>query len=263
MGWVLVFDLDETLIGTTKNYKDGKYDISDIQLNDKLFQIIFRAIDLKKDKKVDAILLLTNNTNMHSVYGEKEEKFLDIIASVFEKKYSRNFYELFDNIYTGTRDNMKKRTRHFVTVKESNNNKYPSSSYRLTSSVPYDPYGSVNQSAPTSSTMLNYRPSKDIETVAQMLSEIEISTEDLKNRILFFDDETRAHVLKEELEGHGGKYITIDPPFGKDKTDLKGVYAALGMEMPQAKGGARLRGRRQRTVRRKRQQKQRRRTKHL
>lgn len=275
MGWVLVFDLDETLIGTTKNYKDGKYDISDIQLNDKLFQIIFRAIDLKKDtedKKVDAILLLTNNTNMHSVYGEKEGNFLAIIDSVVKDKYDMNFNDIFDNIYTGTRDNMKKRGYNLVPVKESNKKKYPSSAYGLTSSVKYDPYGSVNQSAygsvnksaRTSSMMLNYRPSKDIETVAKMLREIKISTEDLKNRILFFDDETRAHVLKEELEGHGGKYITIDPPFGKDKTDLKGVYAALGMDMSQAKGGARLRGRRQRTVRRKRQQqKQRRRTKHL
>lgn len=263
MGWVLVFDLDETLIGTTKTYKDGKYDISDIQLNDKLFQIIFRAIDLKEDKKVDAILLLTNNTNMPSVYREKEGKFLDIIASVFEEEYRRNFYELFDNIYTGTRDNMKKRARNFVPVKESKKHKYPSSSYRLTSSVQYNPYSSVNQSAPTSYTMLNYRPSKDIETVAKMLREKNISTENLEDRIIFFDDETRAHLLKDELEGRDGIYVTIDPEFGEgeDKTDLKGVYAALGMF--QAKGGARLRGRRQRTVRRKRQQLQRRRTKHL
>jgi hypothetical protein len=247
MGLVLVFDLDETLIGTTKNYKDGKYDISDIQLNDKLFQIIFHAKGLKEDGLVDAILLLTNNTNMPSVYREKEGNFLAIIESVVKDKYHMNFNYIFDNIYTGTRDNMKKRARNFVPVKPSNKNKYPSSSYRLTSSVPYDPYGFVNQSAPTSSTMLNYRPSKDIETVAKMLSEIEISTENLEDRIIFFDDEPRAHVLKEELEGRDGIYVTIDPPFGKDKTDLKGVYAALKMDMP--KGGAR----RRRTARKKKQ----------
>jgi hypothetical protein len=247
MGLVLVFDLDETLIGTTKPYKDGKYYIEDIQLNDKLFQIIFHAKGLKEGGLVDAILLLTNNTNMPSVYREKEGNFLAIIDSVVKDKYHMNFNDIFDNIYTGTRDNMKKRARNFVPVKPSNKNKYPSSSYRLTSSVPYDPYGFVNQSAPTSSTMLNYRPSKDIETVAKMLSEIEISTENLENRIIFFDDEPRAHVLKKELEGHDGIYVTIDPPFGKDKTDLKGVYAALGMF--QAKGGAR----RRRTARKKKQ----------
>ena len=67
-------------------------------------------------------------------------------------------------------------------------------------------------------------------------------------------------MLKEQLERHNGKYVTIDPPFGKDKTDLKAVHAALGMDMPpQAKGGARLRRSRRCTGRRK--QKQRRRTK--
>ena len=69
-------------------------------------------------------------------------------------------------------------------------------------------------------------------------------------------------MLKEQLKGHDGIYVTIDPPFGKDKTDLKGVYAVLDMN-PQAsakaKGGARLRRSRRCTARRK--QKQRRRTK--
>lgn len=230
MGWVLVFDLDETLIGTTKTYKDGKYYISDIQLNDKLFQIIFHAKGLKEDGLVDAILLLTNNTGVHSVYDDKEGNFLAIIESVVEEKYGMKFNKIFDNIYTGKRE-------------EVNSGK------RKTELVEYRGFGepiykesNIKKEFPKGERLV-----KDIETVAKMLSEIEISTKNLEDRIIFFDDEPRAHVLKKELEGHDGIYVTIDPPFGKDKTDLKGVYAALGMF--QAKGGAR----RRRTARKKKQ----------
>lgn len=108
MGLVLVFDLDETLIATTKTYKNGKYYIDYIQLNDKLFQIIFHAKALKPGGKVDAILLLTNNTNVPSVYGGEEGNFLDIIDLVVRKKYGEGFDEIFDKIYTGTANNMKK-----------------------------------------------------------------------------------------------------------------------------------------------------------
>lgn len=93
-----------------------------------------------------------------------------------------------------------------------------------------------------------------------MVSELnkDISLDGLEDRIFFFDDEPRAHVLQGELKK--GKYITIVPQFGKgeDQTDLSEVYAALDMT-PQAKGGAWLRRSRRRTARRK--QKQRRRTK--
>lgn len=233
MGLVLVFDLDETLIGTTKTYKDGKYYIDDIQLNDKLFQIIFHAKTLKPDGLVDAILLLTNNTNIPSVYHGNEGNFLDIIDLVVRKKYGEGFDEIFDKIYTGKRE-------------EVNSGK------RKTELVEYRGFGepiyeasNIEKKFPKGKRLI-----KDIVTVASMLSQIEgISREDLENRILFFDDETIPHMLKEQLEGHDGKYVTIDPPFGKDKTDLKAVHAALGMGMPQAKGGARKR----RTVRKKKQ----------
>jgi hypothetical protein len=237
MGWVLVFDLDETLIGTTKTYKDGKYYISDIQLNDKLFQIIFHAKALKPGL-VDAILLLTNNTSVHSVYDGKEGNFLAIIESVVEDKYGMKFHKIFDNIYTGK-------------IEEVTSGK------RKTELVEYRGFGepiyeasNIEKKFPKGKRLI-----KDIATVANMLEDInistedlEISTKDLENRILFFDDETIPHMLKEQLEQHNGKYVTIDPPFGKDKTDLKAVHAALGMT-PQAKGGARKR----RTVRKKKQ----------
>lgn len=261
MGWVLVFDLDETLIGTTKTYKNGKYYIDDIQLNDKLFQIIFHAKALKPGL-VDAILLLTNNTNVPSEYGNLCMGFLDIIDLVVIKKYSKGFDEIFDNIYTGTANNMKERGYNLVPFRPFGNK--VSSAYSLNivqGSTTYNPRGHLNESASGNYKMFNYRPRKDIATVSRMLRDKGISTDNLKNRIFFFDDEPRPHVLKEELEGHVGKYVTIDPPFGKgeDKTDLSGVYIALGMGMPQAKGGARLRRSRRRTARRK--QKQRRRTK--
>ena len=250
MGWVLVFDLDETLIGTTKTYKDGKYYIEDIQLNDKLFQIIFHAKALKPGL-VDAILLLTNNTNVPSEYDKMSMGFLDIIDLVVTKKYGEGFDKIFDNIYTGRAGNMKKRGYNLVPFRPFGNKVPPAYSLNIVpASTTYNPRGHVNESASGIYKMFNYRPSKDIETVSRMLREKGISTEDLENRILFFDDEPRPHVLKRELEGHGGKYITIVPPFGKgeDKTDLKAVHAALGMT-PQAKGGARKR----RTVRKKKQ----------
>lgn len=248
MGWVLVFDLDETLIGTTKTYKDGKYYISDIQLNDKLFQIIFHAKALKPGL-VDAILLLTNNTNVPSEYGKIRMGFLDIIDLVVRKKYGEGFDNMFDNIYTGRAGNMKKRGYNLVPFRPFGNK--VSSAYSLNivpASTTYNPHGDLNESSSGIYKMFNYRPSKDIETVSRMLRDKGISKDNLKNRIFFFDDEPRAHVLKEELKS--GNYVTIVPPFGKgeDKTDLSEVYLALGMPH-QAKGGARKR----RTVRKKKQ----------
>lgn len=270
MGWVLVFDLDETLIGTKKTYKDGKYYISDIQLNDKLFQIILHAKTLKPGL-VDAILLLTNNTNVPSVYGGIRMGFLDIIDLVVRKNYGEGFDDIFDNIYTGRAGNMKIRGYNLVPFRQFGN-KVSSSVYSLNivpASTTYNPHGDLNESSSGIYKMLNYRPRKDIATIRQMLSELnkDISLDRLEHRILFFDDEPREHVLQGELEGHGGKYITIVPQFGKegeDKTDLSPVYAALGMNpqasaLAQAKGGARLRRSRRCTGRRK--QKQRRRTK--
>jgi hypothetical protein len=258
--------LDETLIATKKKYENGKYYISDIQLNDKLFQIILHAKTLKPDL-VDAILLLTNNTNVPSEYGKIRMGFLDIIDLVVKKKYGEGFDEIFDNIYTGTAKNMKMKNRgyNFVPFRPYGNKVPPAYSLNIVQgSTTYNPRGHLNESSSGNYKMFNYRPRKDIATICQMLSELKkgISLDRLEDRIIFFDDEPRPHVLMGELEGHGGKYITIVPQFGKgeDKTDLSPVYAVLGMGMtPQAKGGARLRRSRRCTARRK--QKQRRRTK--
>jgi hypothetical protein len=248
MGLVLVFDLDETLIATKKTYKDGKYYISDIQLNDKLFQIIFHAKASKPDDSVDAILLLTNNTNVPSEYGDLRMGFLDIIDLIVTKKYGLGFDKIFDNIYTGTADNMKKRGYNLVPFRQFGN-KVSSVHSTIPDSTTYNPRGDVNESPSGIYKMFNYRPRKDIATIRQMLSELnkDISLDRLEDRIFFFDDEPRAHVLMGELKK--GNYITIVPPFGRgeDQTDLTDVYAAL--DMPHAKGGAR----RRRTARKKKQ----------
>jgi hypothetical protein len=255
MGWVLVFDLDETLIATKKKYENGKYYISDIQLNKPLFEIIFHAKALKPGGKVDAILLLTNNTNVPSEYGDMRMGFLDIIDLVVRKKYGEGFDEIFDNIYTGTANNMKKRGYNLVPFRPFGNKVSPAYSLNIVQgSTTYNTRGNVNESSSGIYKMFNYRPRKDIATIRQMVSELnkDISLDSLEDRIFFFDDEPREHVLQGELEGHGGKYITIVPQFGKgeDQTDLTDVYAALDMDMPhQAKGGARKR----RTVRKKKQ----------
>ncbi|NBT47735.1 MAG: hypothetical protein EBT07_07935 [Actinobacteria bacterium] len=235
MGLVLVFDLDETLIATTKTYKDGKYYIDDIKLNEKLFQIIFHAKSLNPDGPVavDAILLLTNNTNVPSEYRGLRMGFLDIIDLVVKQKYGEGFDEIFDKIYTGKREevNSGKRTTELVEFRGFGEPIYEASN--------------IKKEFPKGKRLV-----KDIETVAKILREKAHSTENLEDRIIFFDDEKIVHKIKGELEGHGGKYITIVPPFGKgeDKTVLSPVYDALRMPN-QAKGGAR----RRRTARKKKQ----------
>ena len=149
MGLVLVFDLDETLIATTKTYKDGKYYIDDIKLNDKLFQIIFHAKALNPDGPVavDAILLLTNNTNVPSEYRGLRMGFLDIIDLVVKQKYGEGFDDIFDKIYTGTAEDMKKRGYNLVPFRPFGNKVSSAHSLNIVpGSTKYNPRGDVNES---------------------------------------------------------------------------------------------------------------------
>ena len=237
MNPVLVFDMDETLIASKKVYnkEDRKYIITEIQFNEALFGIILRAMKLREKTKVDAILLLTNNTNILSNYNGKDMKFLEIVNLLCKDKYNIGFEEIFDNIYTAERNTPKGRvTRNYNFVPQENE--------RFTSSA----------WSSTLNKKFRYREKKDIKTIATMLNEIGKSTENLQDRIYFFDDETIPHAIKEELEGHQGKYITIVPPFGKgaDTTVLTPILQKLS-ELEQSKGGTRKRRRNKQNTRRK------------
>jgi len=238
MGPVLVFDLDETLVATEKKFVKGMYMIRTMKLNTRIFQIIKRAMALRLKGKVDAILLLTNNTNVPSIYGDKEGGFLDIADLRFKEEYNVGMDDIFDMVYTG----------------EKGRRGLANRTYNL---VPYRPFG--NKPGPTAwsgspNKPMNYRPQKNIATVMKMLSEIpgkNVSLDNLEDRIFFFDDEPREHTLKSELDGHGGAYITIVPPFGKgpDTTDLSPIELALA-SLERGGGTRRLRRNRKRTMRR-------------
>lgn len=227
MNPILVFDLDETLIRSEKSYKEGKYDIKSIIFNDRLLQLIKRAIILRGKGKIDAILLLTNNTNVSSIYNGTNDTFLNIVNMRLQEDYKMNMSDVFDVIYSAERGEprgIKSRNYNFI---------------------PFRPYGTrVYSSAWSGTAEYNYRPRKDINTIKRMLSEIHnrnISPDRLEDRIFFFDDETIPHVLKDELESHDGKYIQVTPPFGKgeDTTDLQSIETILTSLEKETKGGKR------------------------
>jgi hypothetical protein len=236
MGIVLIFDLDETLISTKKKYRKPYYFISEIKINERVFKIIKRAMQLREKGKVDAILLLTNNANVYSFYDNKEGRFLDMINLKFTEDFKASIDEIFDNVYTGAPG-----VRGLL-----NRN------YNIVEYVPFGTKAKPSTWSGSPENPQNYRLKKDINTVKKMLSEIpdrHISLEKLEDRIFFFDDEPRPHALKAELDGHKGAYITITPPFGKglDTTDLRPIETMLdALEQPSGGGTRKVSGKRKR-----------------
>jgi hypothetical protein len=64
-------------------------------------------------------------------------------------------------------------------------------------------------------------PAKRVEDVRQMLDELGLDTENLSNRILFFDD-IPHHTLANEIPREN--YIVIRPPFKTNLADTPGKY---------------------------------------
>ena len=240
MNPVLVFDMDETLIASKKTYDRAtdRYNIQQIIFNERLLEIIRRAKVLKEKDKIDAILLLTNNKNIKCIFEEEERTFLDTVDYEYSRQTKNHigaFFILFDNIYTAEPNAEKGRiTRNYNFVPQNNERFKPSATAWS---------GKQNEK-------FRYREKKDIKTIKKMLDELEKSTEDLKKRIYFFDDETIPHAIKEELEGQNAAYITITPPFGKgeDKTDLEPIEKKLN-QLESSKGGTRRRKKKRTTLR--------------
>jgi hypothetical protein len=239
MNPVLVFDMDETLIESTKTYtkETDTYNIKEIFFNERLLEIIRRAKSLKEKRRIDAILLLTNNKNINCIYEGKEMKFLNLVDFIYSERYkvpTDTFLGLFDNIYTAEANNAKGRiTRNYNFVPQDERFKSSATAWS----------GNLNEK-------FRYREKKDIKTIKKMLEELNISKDDLQDRIYFFDDEAIPHAIKEELEGQKGAYITITPPFGKgeDKTDLEPIEQKL-KELESLKGGTRRKKKKRTTLR--------------
>jgi hypothetical protein len=215
---ILISDLDESLISRI-NLPDDELRI---EINMKLLDIFHRAMLLRKKNKIDAIMLLTNNTNRLVKRNGIEIRFLDVVndtlVEIYNKKYApekiSTMNDIFDIIYTAQPDvprGIKNRTYNLVKQ----------------TSVPWAP--EVVYEPGPSMTGLRWREVKNIATVKKMVGNINrsISQENLEQRIYFFDDEAIPHNIKDEIKG--GSYITITPPFGKgpDETNFSSIYTLL------------------------------------
>jgi hypothetical protein len=91
---------------------------------------------------------------------------------------------------------------------------------------------------------LSADPPKRLKDVEFMMKQIKKSTDNLSQRVFFFDDRP-DHLIRNEIpEGH---YIQITPPYEpnvQDQTNFKPINAAI-----KAFGGRRTRNRRRRTNR--------------
>lgn len=214
MNPVLVSDLDETIISRKK----GQNGSINLTINPAMLDIFHRAMNLREKGKIDAIMLLTNNSNMVISAGVR---FLDLFNNKLVETYNglyspkiNNMSDVFDIVYTGqpgVRKGLLNRTYNLVENLPTEWNPTP-----------------IYESGP-SLTGLRFREAKNIDTVGRMLRNIGKSTASLEKRVYFFDDEKIDHVIKKEIEGKGGAYITISPPFGKgeDKTDFSPIVKLL------------------------------------
>jgi hypothetical protein len=87
-GWVLVFDMDQTITG---NYFDVLNEKEELVLNPKIVEILKTAVQDKQTGMVSAIFLLTNNND--TVFIEHMEKELEGVVGkgrIFDYKMDAN-----------------------------------------------------------------------------------------------------------------------------------------------------------------------------
>lgn len=227
---IIISDLDETIISRVALPNDEIH----LNINMKMLDIFHRAMVLRKKNRVDAILLLTNNTNLPVKSNGVQQYFLDLVNDRLVEEYNKAYApdhintmnDIFDMIYTAQ-----------LNVPRGIRNR----TYNIVKSLPKKGYAAVNYAPGPNMSGLRFRAAKNIDIVKKMIKNIprQISLENLEQRIYFFDDELIEHVIKAELESKGGSYITITPPFdeGEDKTDFTPIYTVL--EKLEKKGGYR------------------------
>ena len=205
MAPIFVFDLDETLIASNKEYRkaEHKYYVEAMDVNITLLGIIHRAIALRNAKKLRYVVLLTNNTNVPSVYKDRQIPFLELAFERILEEYNRYFspklrtiHELFDGIITA----------------ETNVN-------RVAQQVP----NSRNPGAYRS------RPVKNMDILKRAIPDIR--PED----IYFFDDEQIPHDLHGQIPA--GHYIQ-NPPYVANEY-LNPIFGLLNSLEDQRRGGNR------------------------
>jgi hypothetical protein len=85
-GLILVFDLDNTIVG---EYSDqSKFDSEEIVLNERIVELLRKAVDARNKNIVSAILLLTNNA---------DEIFIKVVELTISMRLKKNYhFTIFD-----------------------------------------------------------------------------------------------------------------------------------------------------------------------
>ena len=199
-GLVLVWDLDQTLIATP--YIQGVF-------NQNAIDVMFKCIKAKANGSVSANLLLTNNQSISFILSVVKD-----LISLYNSKNPANKIEyLFDNIYTGQKriDNI---LLEYVFVNSKRKWDQTIKRGSLTKEIVY--LGNIR---------------KGLEDVKNMLDEVKIPSDNLENRVFFFDDIPYHKMIEELPKDH---YIVISPPFGSglpDITDYSVINGILDSEL--------------------------------
>lgn len=91
-GWVLVWDLDQTIVG---EYSDQRrIDSEELVLNPKVVELLRLAVEAREKDIVSAIFLLTNNA---------DDFFIKVVELTLSMKYRKNYHStVFDYIMSRT-----------------------------------------------------------------------------------------------------------------------------------------------------------------
>jgi len=180
----------------------------------KMLDIFHRTMLLRKQNKIDALLLLTNNSNRPVKSNGIKTKYLDLVNRQLVETYNTKYHpekissinDMFDNIYTAE-NSVPKGARNRT--------------YNIVKAIPWIGEPVIIHKPGPNMTGLRFRPAKNINTVKNMLKTMrrKVNTNNLEQRIYFFDDEIIDHAIKAEIGNKGGAYIRITPPFGEDTED--------------------------------------------
>jgi hypothetical protein len=183
--------------------------------NRNAIDLLFKAYKAKKSGIVSAILLLTNNGSIDYVY-----KVLRDLKTEFHNlnKNAKINTSMFDNIYSGQRKQKA----------GSEDNIFPDFEF-LNKSREYDEKFKRGNLKEELVYVGNIR--KSLQDVKSMLDEVQIPSDNLENRVFFFDDIPFHKMIDELPKDH---YVVITPPYNsktEDKTDYSVINRILDSEL--------------------------------
>jgi hypothetical protein len=201
-GIILVWDLDQTLVGTfqkrAKNENLEYYLNKLIELNENAMNIFKQAANQREKGNVLAIFLLTNNS---------DTEFIERVKRNIEKQYS-----------------IKDPFNYILDASDPSKRDYETSASNM--------IFNMSEISPNSAL-------KSINDVRKMMREIsynldDISDEELGKRVYFFDD--NEHILSSQ-----SNFIKIEPAFItnglEDKTNYSSIESFLSKSPSPVKGG--------------------------